>query len=78
MFVGSITLKVSNCLIFRMATKLLRLVKDKKKLDEGGSIIFTVDSVEMKPNWKFRNVLSRKGPFSAIWLFLKKCFTRRR
>ena len=29
-----------------MATKLLRLVKDKKKLDEGGSIIFTVDSVE--------------------------------
>ena len=57
MFVGSITLKVSNCLIFRMATKLLRLVKDKKKLDEGGSIIFTVDSVEMKPNWKLRNVL---------------------
>ena len=61
-----------------MATKLLRLVKDKKKLDEGGSIIFTVDSVELKPNWKFRNVLSRKGPSSAIWLFLKKCFTRRR
>lgn len=44
MFAGLITLDFSNCSIFRMATKLLRLVKDKKKLDEGGSIIFTVDS----------------------------------
>ena len=58
-----------------MATKLLRLVKDKKKLDEGGSITFTIDSDEtpfgISANFRegliFSNLVVSRSKF-----FLKK------
>ena len=73
MFAGLITLDFSNCSIFRMATKLLRLVKDKKKLDEGGSIIFTVDSDKTPLGisakyFQGRTHFQQSGCFSKLFL----------